>query len=70
MTVFFMIFIIYHCLYKGQPINEPIFQYGPFVLTTEKELNQTFEDYQLQKNGFEGSLTWNSAIKNMKYKKK
>lgn len=47
-------------LIGGQPINEPVVQYGPFVMNTQDEIDQTIEDYHYCKNGFEMAKFWSS----------
>ncbi len=32
-------------LIAGKPLNEPIVQYGPFVMNTQQEIHQTLNDY-------------------------
>ncbi|KAF2252853.1 RmlC-like cupin [Trematosphaeria pertusa] len=53
-------------LVAGMPLDQPIVQYGPFVVTSRDEVMQAMMDYQSNSNGFERALNWESEIgKNM-----
>ena len=47
-------------LIGGQPINESVVQYGPFVMNTQAEIEKTLQDYHYCKNGFERAKQWRS----------
>lgn len=38
-------------LMSGEPLDEPIVGYGPFVMNSKEEIQQAFEDFQLGKMG-------------------
>lgn len=49
-------------LIAGEPLDQPVVQYGPFVVTSQQEARQAILDFQGAKNGFEKAKTWKSVI--------
>jgi len=54
------------CLISGQPLDQEVFQYGPFVMTSRAEIQKTLLDYQMGQNGFEKAHVWKSEIGGLK----
>ncbi|XP_047334992.1 pirin-like protein [Impatiens glandulifera] len=50
-------------LVGGQPLGETVAQFGPFVMNTQEEIDQTIEDYDNFVNGFEKARDWNSQTR-------
>lgn len=46
----------------GKILDEPVVQYGPFVVNTKEEVMQAMFDYQTHSNGFERADGWASEI--------
>ena len=46
----------------GQVLDQPVVQYGPFVVTSREEVMQAMFDYQTNSNGFERANGWASEI--------
>ena len=49
-------------LVAGEPLDQPVVQYGPFVMTSREEIQKTIIDYQFGRNGFEKAHNWKSVI--------
>jgi quercetin 2,3-dioxygenase len=49
-------------LVAGQPLDQQVVQYGPFVTNSREEVMQALSDFQGSKNGFERGLNWQSEI--------
>lgn len=44
----------------GEPLGDPVVQWGPFVMNTQEEIDQTIQDYESYSNGFEKARHWRS----------
>lgn len=49
-------------LLAGQPLDQEIVQYGPFVTTSKEAVYQAMMDFQSAENGFERARNWESTI--------
>ncbi|TKY86282.1 hypothetical protein EX895_005107 [Sporisorium graminicola] len=49
-------------LVAGEPLDQEVYQYGPFVMTNRQEIQQTLVDFQTGSNGFERAPGWKSTI--------
>ncbi|KAK2865488.1 hypothetical protein FQN49_003527 [Arthroderma sp. PD_2] len=49
-------------LVAGQPLDQDVVQYGPFVLSSTDEVYQALSDFQTSSNGFERARGWQSDI--------
>lgn len=47
-------------LVGGEPLGEPVVQYGPFVMNSQEQIDQTIEDFENCTNGFEKARHWKS----------
>ncbi|OJT15749.1 Pirin [Trametes pubescens] len=52
-------------LVAGEPLDQTVVQYGPFVMTSKEDIQKTFIDYQYGRNGFEKAHVWKSEIGNL-----
>lgn len=50
----------------GEPLDQPVVQQGPFVLTSREAAVQALRDLEGYKNGFERGRGWSSSIGNAK----
>ncbi|KAI0316685.1 RmlC-like cupin domain-containing protein, partial [Amylostereum chailletii] len=49
-------------LVAGEPLDQEVVQYGPFVMNSREEIQKTFIDYRMGMNGFEKAHSWKSKI--------
>jgi redox-sensitive bicupin YhaK (pirin superfamily) len=49
-------------LIAGQPLDQKVVQYGPFVMNTQAEVQQALMDFRSYSNGFERARGWQSEI--------
>jgi quercetin 2,3-dioxygenase len=49
-------------LFAGQPLDQQVVQYGPFVLNSQEGVMEAMRDFQSNSNGFERAKGWRSEI--------
>jgi redox-sensitive bicupin YhaK (pirin superfamily) len=49
-------------LVAGEPFDQPIVQYGPFVMNTERQTREAIMDFRMGRNGFERAPGWESKF--------
>jgi redox-sensitive bicupin YhaK (pirin superfamily) len=49
-------------LVAGLPLDQKVYQYGPFVLSRPEDVRQALIDYSARANGFERAEGWHSKI--------
>lgn len=49
-------------LFAGQPLDQHVVQYGPFVLNSREGVMEAMMDFQSHSNGFERAKGWRSEI--------
>jgi redox-sensitive bicupin YhaK (pirin superfamily) len=54
--------VAHFILVAGQPLDQNIVQYGPFVTTSKEAVYQAMMDFQTASNGFERAANWESQI--------
>jgi len=52
---------------SAAPLNEPVVQHGPFVMTTKNEIRETITDFHMGKNGFEKAPNWESDLSQRRF---
>lgn len=57
MLTFFLAVLI-----AGEPLDQKVVQYGPFVMNSQQQVQQALLDFRSYSNGFERARGWQSEI--------
>nr|XP_031863610.1 uncharacterized protein CI109_000862 [Kwoniella shandongensis]KAA5530682.1 hypothetical protein CI109_000862 [Kwoniella shandongensis] len=49
-------------LVAGEPLDQKVVQYGPFVVNTQRQAMEAVTDFRMGRNGFERAVGWESEI--------